>query len=211
MKIICTLNLKGGCAKTTTAVSMAELLATGFKSKHGTVKPGKVLLFDNDKQGNASRLCGIQNLRTEEQRKNRVVYCGKGGERLKVSLDSLDEEIKKELENFNAEVINAANDSFRETAKEAAEMLKKGGPYQERTGAYTKDWAVDKRGSRTSVVTGLNGYSVYNKKHYQLTHLLENGHQSRKGGRVKAFSHIAPVNEQLGEMVTGKIESKLRG
>ena len=118
---------------------------------------------------------------------------------MKVSLDSLDEEIKKELENFNAEVINAA------------EMLKKGGPYQERTGAYTKDWAVDKRGSRTSVVTGLNGYSVYNKKHYQLTHLLENGHQSRKGGRVKAFSHIAPVNEQLGEMVTGKIESKLRG
>lgn len=56
MKIICTLNLKGGCAKTTTAVSMAELLATGFKSKHGTVKPGKVLLFDNDKQGNASCL-----------------------------------------------------------------------------------------------------------------------------------------------------------
>ena len=35
--------------------------------------------------------------------------------------------------------------------------------------------------------------------------------ESRKGGRVKAFSHIAPVNEQLGEMVTGKIESKLRG
>lgn len=53
MKIICTLNLKGGCAKTTTAVSMAELLATGFKSKRGAVEPGKVLLFDNDKQGNA--------------------------------------------------------------------------------------------------------------------------------------------------------------
>lgn len=56
MKIICTLNLKGGCAKTTTAVSMAELLADGFKSKYGTVKPRKILLFDNDKQGNASRL-----------------------------------------------------------------------------------------------------------------------------------------------------------
>ena len=32
---------------------------------------------------------------------------------MKVSLDSLDEEIKKELENFNAEVINAANDRTR--------------------------------------------------------------------------------------------------
>ena len=53
----------------------------------------------------------------EEQRKNGVVYCGKGGERLKVSLDSLDEEIKKELENFNAEVINAANDSSRKRQK----------------------------------------------------------------------------------------------
>lgn len=100
---------------------------------------------------------------------------------MKVSLDSLDEEIKKELENFNAEVINAANDSFQETAKEAAEMLKKGGPYQERTGAYTKDWAVDKRGSRTSVVTGLNGYSVYNKKHYQLTHLWKTDTKAEKG------------------------------
>lgn len=46
MKIICTLNLKGGCAKTTTAVSMAELLATGFKSKHGTVKHMKGITVD---------------------------------------------------------------------------------------------------------------------------------------------------------------------
>lgn len=65
MKIICTLNLKGGCAKTTTAVSMAELLADGFKSKRGAVEPGKVLLFDNDKQGNASRLFDAYQNQTE--------------------------------------------------------------------------------------------------------------------------------------------------
>ena len=131
---------------------------------------------------------------------------------MRASIDNLDEAIKAELENWSNDVVKrAANEAFEETAAAAAKSLRQGGPYQERTGAYTKDWAVDKRGSRTSVVTGLNGYSVYNKKHYQLTHLLENGHQSRKGGRVKAFSHIAPVNEQLGEMVTGKIESKLRG
>ena len=52
---------------------------------------------------------------------------------------------------------------------------------------------------------------MYNKENYQLTHLLEHGHQSRNGGRVKEFAHIAPVNEQIGEMIASKIESKLRG
>lgn len=56
MKTICILNLKGGCAKTTTAVSMAELLAAGFERAGVKVLKSRVLLFDNDKQGNASRL-----------------------------------------------------------------------------------------------------------------------------------------------------------
>ena len=59
--------------------------------------------------------------------------------------------------------------------------------------------------------TGEDGYTVFNKKHYQLTHLLEYGHQSRNGGRVRAFSHIAPVNEQIGDMIAGMIERKLGG
>lgn len=130
---------------------------------------------------------------------------------MNITINNLDEEIKRQLESFNTEVMNTANESFWETAEEAAEMLKKGGPYQERTGKYTKDWTAEQRGSRASAVTGLNGYSVYNKKHYQLTHLLEHGHQSRNGGRVKEFSHIAPVNEQLSELATEKIKSKLRG
>ena len=49
MKTISILNLKGGVAKTFTAVNMAyELYRRGFK----------VLLIDNDKQGNASRAYG---------------------------------------------------------------------------------------------------------------------------------------------------------
>lgn len=49
MKTISVLNLKGGVAKTFTAVNMAyELYRRGFK----------VLLIDNDKQGNASRAYG---------------------------------------------------------------------------------------------------------------------------------------------------------
>lgn len=56
MKTISIINLKGGVAKTTTSLNMAYAL---------TLKGYKVLLVDNDKQGNASKTVGIYN--TEEK------------------------------------------------------------------------------------------------------------------------------------------------
>lgn len=131
---------------------------------------------------------------------------------MNVTINNLDEAIKEELKSWaNTELRAAANESFRETAEDAAKLLKQGGPYEERTKKYTKSWTSEQRISRKSAVSGLNGYSVYNKEHFQITHLLEYGHQSRNGGRVRAFSHIAPVNEQAGEMVAQKIKRKLGG
>ena len=158
----------------------------------------------------------LPNIRTKEQRQSGTLRRGKGGERLRASIDNLDEAIKAELENWSNDVVKrAANEAFEETAAAAAKSLRQGGPYQERTGRYTKDWTYDQRSGRTSVITGLNGYSVYNKKNYQLTHLLEKGHQLRRGGRtygnVKAFEHIAPVNETLGDLAVSKITQKVRG
>lgn len=57
MKTISIINLKGGVGKTTTAVSLAELLAEGDKKRKQ--QGSRILLFDNDKQGNASKLFGV--------------------------------------------------------------------------------------------------------------------------------------------------------
>ena len=58
MKVLSIINLKGGVAKTISSVNMAHILA----AVHGC----KVLLIDNDKQGNASKIL------------NRHSYKGKG-------------------------------------------------------------------------------------------------------------------------------------
>lgn len=73
MRIVSVINLKGGCAKTTTAVSMAELLAEGDKGRRRA--GSRVLLFDNDKQGNASRMFGVYD-RDREAEACRVIRTG---------------------------------------------------------------------------------------------------------------------------------------
>ena len=80
----------------------------------------------------------------------------------------------------------------------------KGGPYKERSGEYTKDWSYKRRGGEYGYGRS-EVYSVYNQKHYRLTHLLEKGHVGRDGRRVKAFEHIAPVNDMTEVMVTANV------
>ena len=51
MKTIAVINMKGGCAKTTTTVNVGHILAKDYGKK--------VLLIDNDKQGNLSKACNV--------------------------------------------------------------------------------------------------------------------------------------------------------
>ena len=51
MKTISIINLKGGVAKTLTTISMAHILA----ERHSK----RVLVIDNDKQGNTSKTFGV--------------------------------------------------------------------------------------------------------------------------------------------------------
>ena len=51
MKTVAIINMKGGCGKTTTAVNMAHILGKDYGMR--------VLLVDNDKQGNASKAYAV--------------------------------------------------------------------------------------------------------------------------------------------------------
>ena len=94
------------------------------------------------------------------------------------------------LDEFNEEFQKKVEEAGETTAKECAAKLRNTSP--RRSGNYAKSWRYKKEG---------NGYIVYNAKHYQLTHLLENGHVVRNKygtyGRVSGIKHIEPV-EQFG-------------
>lgn len=132
---------------------------------------------------------------------------------MKADISTLDQAITKELDAWkNEDLKRAFNTGVEEAAKVAEKRLKQGGPYKKRTGKYSKDWTSGVRNTQNSAITGFKGYSVYNKKHYQLTHLLEKGHQSRNGRRViPAFEHISPVNDAVGELAVANIKRNLGG
>ncbi|MEC1638124.1 HK97 gp10 family phage protein [Schinkia azotoformans] len=114
-------------------------------------------------------------------------------------MDDLSKEIAKQLEqyaNVIEEEIVVASD---EVTKEAVNKLKQESP--KLTGDYRKGWTRKKEG---------NGYVVHNKTDYQLTHLLENGHVKRGGGRVGAKVHIRPVEEETINEFEQRIEKVIK-
>jgi hypothetical protein len=126
---------------------------------------------------------------------------------INVKPEQLDEAIREQLESYSEEIRQNLNKNLKEVADKTAETLKKGGPYQERTGKYTPDWIVTAQ--KTSAAQS-EQYSVHNRKHYQLTHLLEKGHVTRSGSRTRAFQHILPAEQAAQEMTVEAVEKAVR-
>lgn len=132
--------------------------------------------------------------------------------RVKINVEELPNAIQEELSKWQKDTCNPVlNEAYRAGAEEGESVLHQGGPYKERTGKYTKGWEVTRRSSRIGRITGSESYSVHNKSRYQLTHLLQNGHASRNGGRVKAYPHIDTAEGKASDTAIQYIEDNLGG
>lgn len=105
--------------------------------------------------------------------------------------DSVSDQMSAILKQWSAHADEVIQKSAKKCAKECAEELRAKSPKGPE--GYAQSWTSRKRG---------DGYVVYNKEHYRLTHLLENGHWSfnQYGGPytfVPPQKHIKPV-EQAG-------------
>ena len=109
------------------------------------------------------------------------------------------------LDEFSDKVNEVIEEAANRTAEQAVEKLRNTSP--RRTGAYANGWRAEKKSDKNII--------VHNSDHYQLTHLLENGHviRNKKGtyGRAPGHKHIKPVetwgNREFQRLIKEGIES----
>lgn len=107
--------------------------------------------------------------------------------------ESVTAQVKELLEQYDENFKKLVEKVAESTAKQTAKDVQNNAIAVVGNGPYAKSWtATETKG----------GWTVHNSKHYQLTHLLENGHAIANqwgsyGGRVAARRHIGPA-EQVG-------------
>ena len=132
-------------------------------------------------------------------------YRSKSGSH-RFGIDQLSQAVTDALEEYNGYVEEQMLEDIKEAGKTARDEIRKTAP--EKTGAYKKAWAIKttRMNSSEALVTVYAGGGQY-----RLTHLLENGHAKRGGGRVAARPHIAPAQEKAEAQLMNDLKEHLSG
>lgn len=122
-----------------------------------------------------------------------------------VKVDALSRAIAFELEQYQQSVADGVKSSVRQVAAECRDEIRQNSPV--RTGKYRRGWQdhTDFESAEDIRIT------VRNRTSYQLTHLLENGHAKRGGGRVAARPHIRPAEQNAEKKLLQKVKVVIRG
>lgn len=124
-----------------------------------------------------------------------------------IKIDELQGAIKDYLENYIEDIEEDVKETTDQLSKEAVKELKKESPRRDkkRENPYWKGWSRKKQSKGRKYIM-----TLYNRTNYQLTHLLEYGHATRKGGTTKPQPHIKPIEEKYSKLYEEKIEKAIK-
>ena len=121
-----------------------------------------------------------------------------------VSIDEMADAINEGLKEYATLASTQVKSAVRKSAKTVKDQISANAP--SRTGAYKGSWVATKQSESSQSLQMV----VHSKNRYQLAHLLEFGHALRRGGRTRAFPHIAPAEERAAQTLEREVEKALR-
>lgn len=120
-----------------------------------------------------------------------------------IAIDNFTDEITMAVKAYTDDVTEAIEKEVDQTSKEMMQEIRNTSP--RKVGNYAKGWTRKKEGEGGKVK-----YTIYNKNKPYLTHLLENGHAKRGGGRVAARPHIRPAYDKYVPTMEDRIKAIIR-
>ncbi|MFA0816023.1 MAG: HK97 gp10 family phage protein [Anaerofustis sp.] len=124
------------------------------------------------------------------------------------SIEDLAGEIMKELMNYSEAVTENVKKAVDIVSAEVNDEIKSHITFEQRTGKYVKSFRT-KTTSENKYGKSKTWYVANGE--YRLSHLLENGHALRNGGRTQSFPHIKYGEElairRMQELTTEGIEN----
>ena len=124
-------------------------------------------------------------------------------ENQKIRIEQLASTVIEEMQDYSELTVQDMKSAVKKIASAARKEVQAGAPV--RTGKYQKSWST-KALLETAVSLQM---VVYSPSRYQLAHLLEFGHAKRRGGRTRAFPHIAPAEQNAEKNLEIELMRKL--
>ena len=118
---------------------------------------------------------------------------------------TLKKDINAILKSYELTVMDATTDAVRSVAKEASKRLRADSPKRSGGGGYAKGWSYKMDVKRLTVEAVVYGRG----RTGSISHVLENGHANRGGGRTRPVTHIAPVEQWVNEETQRKIQQRI--
>lgn len=123
----------------------------------------------------------------------------------RITTDELASSIAKYLGDYGNEAREALMEILEEEAKKGAKEVRSGAAGLFGDGGYAKGWTFKK-------ISDLS-WVIHNKKHYQLVHLLEKGHDIVRNGKVVghagAYPHVKPVEQKILGRIAEDLKRRL--
>lgn len=117
---------------------------------------------------------------------------------------SLEKAMAQLLEDYGDTIRVEVEEVIVDVGNETGRYLRANSP--KRTGDYAKGW----RGKKLTNTFYGSQLIIYNETDWQLTHLLNNGHANRDGGRTAGDHHIDNAEKFANELLVRKVEERLK-